>query len=111
MTKQIAQGDLLFIKVSDDAGVGWCGEMRPEERDERLVHVIALGEKTGHAHIVEATDTRFFGDRLVVESPVTVIEHVIRPNESPTHKHGDAILGRGVWEIRRQHAWKQAVAD
>jgi hypothetical protein len=108
MTDQVAQGDLLFIKVSDDVS---GGGQRAESRNGRSVHVIAYGEKTGHAHIVDADTARFFGDRIVVLSPETAIGHEIRPGEDLSHKHGDAILSRGTWKIKRQRAWQMPIPD
>lgn len=90
----IRQGDVLFRQVEAvPEGAFKMGRSGPV--------VLARGEVTGHAHVVEDAGATLYahdGARyLAVEREATV-----------THEeHSPVTLGPGVWEVRRQREYEE----
>lgn len=86
----VIQGDVLLWPV-DSIPDG--GEVVPGE-----VHVLALGERTGHSHVIHGATLTVVGeDRyvMVAEGPpgTTMIRH---------EDHGPDIVLPGAWQVRGQ---------
>jgi hypothetical protein len=88
MQKQ--QGDTLYTKLA----VMPEGDRKKVQRTKRGI-VIAEGEHTGHAHVIEDEDAELIqiGERMLLSLAKTVtVKH---------DEHGPIRLEPGVWEIGR----------
>jgi len=84
--KQIVQGDILFIETGFVLA----------EYDKLPSKVIALGEKTGHAHVLEGPgDLYGYGNR-----PSRL--HAFGDVKIRHDEHGDVDLPAGQYQIVRQ---------
>lgn len=98
---QIAQGDVLVTRI--DAVPATAIELPSTAGD---VHIIGHSE-TGHHHVVDAQGVRFFRapdnpllGYLGVDADRTTLRHLRNWDT-----HGAQVLGRGIYEIRRQREW------
>ena len=86
MQYQLRQGDVLLIRIGD-------AELKTGKSLMRIT--VAVGEATGHSHVIEARAAKRSGD--IVELPVGgLIRH---------EEHGTIEIPAGRWEIRRQMEW------
>jgi hypothetical protein len=87
----LRQGDVLLVPVERAVGL-----TSKEPVDEEIV--LALGERTGHAHVVRGrarsastTTARY----LLVDGPATLVHD----------EHDPIALAPGAYEVRRQREW------
>ena len=99
MTKKftVHQGDVLLVKIGDKKPTGKA------KVNGRVV--LALGEVTGHAHVVEGAVAEFVGPNnermLWVEAPTTVT-HEEHNFEKVTGVIGILPVENGLYEIVQQ---------
>lgn len=96
MEKQIVQGDILFVRY----------DFNRVEKDCQLVptKVIALGERTGHAHVIEGPGRLFvdyYHQYLVADDDVEV-RHISQLKNDRDKLHGVAKLPKGTWRVTQQ---------
>ncbi len=94
-----AQGDLLFVKVAQAAGV----PVGPEQG--RLI--MAYGEVTGHHHSV-AVRAGLTLTRVDEGVQYLTIDELLGPAVVEHQEHGPITLDPGIWEVRRQREWTDA---
>jgi len=87
----VAQGDLLFIPVKDVP----ASAVRREPVGG--LHVLALGEATGHHHTIIADRVEVFD---AAEAVFLKIMEVPAPVEH--QEHAPTVLEPGVWQMRPQ---------
>ena len=96
VARQYRQGDMLVMRAEHLLVAPFR-----VRRDRRGRLVLAGGEVSGHAHVIDAPDAELFDDpltgrrflRLVTESKLTHEEH------------GPIALPPGLYEVRRQRAY------
>lgn len=93
-----AQGDVLFIKVSDNTPHNTLVEVKPENGKLIVTH-----SETGHHHVMEATKAKMYSlpdsimnCLLVVDEP-TVLEH-LRSHDT----HEPIAFDKGTYKVIRQ---------
>jgi hypothetical protein len=102
---QVRQGDLLLEQVGEVAA-----EAEPVPHRGRPAHVLARGERTGHAHRVVAGP----GVSLLRSPPrdregLTIGYLALERAASLEHEeHRPVRLDPGVWRVRRQRRWDPA---
>ena len=88
MKTRIQQGDVILRKI----------ETMPEGKQERVTLkrcVLAEGEHTGHAHVVEDDEAELIriGERMLLK---------LGKSATVTHQeHKPVELGPGIWEVGR----------
>jgi hypothetical protein len=104
-SKQIAQGDLLFVAVDTEE---FRGEVMA--KDEFGRYILARGEATGHVHAVAESPSVEIVERggnlylKVLED--TEVTHETAPKVL-TMEHGTVTLTPGTWQLKRQFEWDQ----
>ena len=92
------QGDILLMPIGDIPG----GVKSIEREDGRIV--LAKGEVTGHAHVVEDEKVQFVltpaGKRILI-SPV--------PFEVSHEEHGTLKIPAGAFEVVRQREYAPSI--
>ena len=96
--KQFAQGDILFVQLLFEP------DLALHEAPDR---VIARGEKSGHAHVLEGPGA------LLEEGPdspysIPARRHFLRADGEVTVRHEEhprLRLERGLYEIKRQRTY------
>ncbi len=100
MHELYAQGDLLIERVSDLEAVPSAMPLGTTSV------VLAEGERTGHAHVLEGNVHFFRDEGLAVDVPNALyIGHakVVDGTARISHEeHGPVMLPRGTYRIRRQ---------
>lgn len=105
MSEQYAQGDIL-VEYMDALPAG----ARPVKPSAEGRYTIALGEATGHSHVVFArpgVEAFLHGEDILVRvKPRTksALEHVT-PTDSPTGEHDPITLSPGVVKFTRQQTF------
>ena len=99
--KQIRHGDVLLTKVATAATALKYPE-EPIESGERVT--VALGEVTGHAHVVVGQSTMYQAS----QRGVRVLE-VTQPSVITHEEHGEVELEPGFWEIVMQREYNEEV--
>lgn len=93
----VHQGDVLLVKIGDKKPIG--------KAKVRGRVILALGEVTGHAHVVEGAVAEFASDNgarlLWVEVPTTVV-HEEHNFEKATGVIGILPVENGLYEIVQQ---------
>ena len=102
MDEQYFQGDLMFKKVHVNPSV------LQNVTDQKYKIVLAVGEKTGHAHVVEADQHirqgLFGGAQVIVvgKNGATILH---QGNDAPEERHNPLVLPEGVYEVTQQRRW------
>lgn len=106
---QVRQGDILLTKVAEtsakpedlESGLAML-RSRPTDRrepeDGRII--LARGERTGHAHTVDADVAQLWegaGEVMLVVAEETDLEH---------EEHESLTLEQGVYEVQLQEDWR-----
>jgi len=108
--KLLRQGDVLLVPVDELPLDG----QRIHEDDEAVELVLAEGEATGHAHVVEGERVR----RVVLHRPrrwmvplASVWLVVEKPGATLRHdEHLPIRVAAGVYEVRRQREYTASAA-
>lgn len=102
----IRQGDVLLIEVgSIPKGA------KPVPRDDRGRLVLALGEVTGHAHVVTTVGTAPASEAtLLTASENRRFLRLMAPAELVHEEHATIPLAPGLYEQIRQEEWTDAMA-
>jgi hypothetical protein len=89
------QGDVLLIKLDNNSII--LGS-KPVARDEKNRIVLALGEATGHAHVIEEPTAE------MIRNVGTGVQYVNAPEGATvTHEeHAEVKLPAGIYEVRMQ---------
>lgn len=105
--QQRQQGDVVFETV-DSAPEG-AQPLRRWQTEREFV--LAEGEQTGHAHVMEV-DAEDVGVEVLEKDGVMYL-HLTRPALVSHPEHGPQSLGPGVWAVRqvRQVDHLQRLAD
>jgi hypothetical protein len=124
----VRQGDVLLVYLSPDTSTP--DEWRPLPLTN-LGPVLALGEVTGHAHVVLAHPEAYYADdlgadlraqtRALIDALDDVdagrpacalfragdVDHLMcyRHTILRHEEHGPVLLAPGRWEVRRQREW------
>ena len=107
MSKQYQQGDVLLIPIQDPReGDIPEGIAKPEiVRTERVT--LALGEVTGHSHVIDDVDliTDFFGSPVVIVGKEgNTLKHVDE-DDTLTEEHTPLELEPGAYMVREQREY------
>ncbi|MBX6768657.1 MAG: hypothetical protein IRY90_16145 [Actinomadura rubrobrunea] len=95
------QGDILLVRVPEDAVPQEVRDLPPEPRDARGRMVLALGEATGHAHAVKAPGA-------LLRSPVPLTpDHLHLPSGGRLEheEHAAISLPKGWYRVIRQREY------
>ena len=92
--KWARQGDIYFLKLSR---LPKGAELTPAPNNGRLV--VAVGETTGHEHVVDVQDARVYD---FMGLPVLVSDQPI-PTTHPDH--GTDTLAPGKWIVAHQRVY------
>lgn len=93
----VRQGDVLLVRVDalpEDA--------RPEQVDSQRV-VLAEGEATGHAHVVQSPRASLYRSDAWEQRFLVVTGR--QPTLLRHEEHNPLEVGPGVWEIRQQREY------
>jgi hypothetical protein len=86
---QMRHGDVLLTKI------GECVDTPVNPKPKKVI--VAEGEVTGHAHIINAIGLKYDARTQKIEIPF---------GGQITHEeHGVLELERGIYEVRRQQEW------
>lgn len=90
--EQHRQGDILLVPAQLPAGA------QPVAPSPRGV-VLAEGEATGHAHVMDAATVKMWsaGEQRYVE--------VLAPTPLTHEEHGGSVVAPGVYEVLRKHEY------
>lgn len=91
------QGDVLHIPTTEPTGT-----MQPIPLEDGRV-VLARGEATGHAHVIEGRGADFVLNALTLERYV----HVREPATVRHEEHGALQLPSGWYEVRIQREYER----
>jgi hypothetical protein len=100
--KMIQQGDVLLIPIQTPTAEELKGRGVKRTHKDRMV--LALGEVTGHQHVVEDVDVLeglFGGEVVIVANKPTTLVHRTEAGE-PTGEHEDMDTGKGAYLVRLQ---------
>lgn len=89
--KQVVQGDILFVEV----------DKLPTDMVPEATKVVARGEKTGHAHVIDGMGQLYLQrnfNGMPNQRFLTADEDISIRHE----EHGAAELPKGVYEIKEQ---------
>jgi len=116
--KQLVQGDLLLVEVSGETVEVFRnhdGSGRIQPQDGKIV--ILIGEKTGHAHTVDAEtaelylpcgNTNFYGSRLVVVADTQIVHE--RLDGKPSGElHESMDVPAGIYTVKTQRVYMPKV--
>jgi hypothetical protein len=99
--KILRQGDVLLKRMSHAPKAN--AELRTIERDGDRI-VLALGEATGHAHVIKEPDATLFGmahwgseRRVLKVEGMAALRH---------DEHGEIQIPKGWWEVVRQREYE-----
>ena len=91
--KTVRQGDVLFIPVA----------VLPADARERTPqngrHVIALGEVTGHAHVLDPARAEVF------DTAEAVYARIMEATPLTHEEHAPVVLDPGVWRYAPQREY------
>jgi hypothetical protein len=115
MATMFRQGDVLLVKV----------ERAPKNLHPRLPVkagiVLAYGEVTGHAHVLDPEKVRAFvpnqtgawdasAERYIQVLEKTALQHLDLPAGGvPTGEHADIALEPGMYQVIRQREWDDSM--
>jgi hypothetical protein len=91
--KQFVQGDILFIETHELAS----------SAEKENGNVIARGEKTGHAHVIDGMGQLYF--QIGYFSGAAIKRRFLAADEDITirhEEHGPLVLPKGTYEIKEQ---------
>ena len=92
MITQVRNGDVLFTRV---------GDCRRESGSRKIREImVAVGEATGHAHVVRGPGVRRSGDLLSVPDGADILH--------PEHVLPEKVLEPGEWRVTLQQTWVDA---
>ena len=91
--KPVRQGDVMFRPVAD---VPATAKARTPDRGR---HVIALGEVTGHAHVLDAQHAD------VYDNAATVYARIMEATPLTHEEHAAVVLDPGVWRYVPQREY------
>ena len=103
--KMIQQGDVLLIPIQTPTAEELKGRGVKRTHKDRMV--LALGEVTGHQHVVEDVDVLeglFGGEVVIVADKPTTLVHRTEADE-PTGEHEDMETGKGAYLVRLQRTY------
>ena len=99
---QIRQGDVLLTKIAHSPKA----KGKTQKRDRGFV-VLAYGEATGHAHVleekgVELIEIEDVGDMVVTAEGISILRHIDIRTRTPSPDHDDVEIDKGKWKVTRQ---------
>ena len=97
-TGLLAQGDLLFRPLK--AWPATAGPALPPDAQGRFV--LAFGEATGHAHVLDGCDVTVADDTVM---PTRRYLRLVKPARVLHEEHDLQTLSPGLYEIIRQRTW------
>ena len=103
--KMLQQGDVLLIPIQTPTAEELKGRGVKRTHKDRMV--LALGEVTGHQHVVEDVDVLeglFGGEVVIVADKPTTLVHRTEADE-PTGEHEDMETGKGAYLVRLQRTY------
>ena len=103
--KMLQQGDVLLIPIQTPTDEELKGRGVKRTHKDRMV--LALGEVTGHQHVVEDVDVLeglFGGEVVIVADKPTTLVHRTEADE-PTGEHEDMETGKGAYLVRLQRTY------
>lgn len=117
---KFCQGDLMFVLLNTSrAEKGMNFFTRDFGPDDEVIDgkfVVERGERTGHAHVMNAEDINlgelFGGDVIVVNKPTVVTHEQLEGKTSPLDKlHEPLLLEKGVYQVLRQRQMTYPVQE
>ena len=104
--KMIQQGDVLLIPVATPSAAEMKQAGVTRKHQERIT--LALGEVTGHSHVMEDVDVLegLFGKEVViVADEPKELKHVIAETGEPTGEHPSHTTETGSYLVRLQRKY------
>jgi hypothetical protein len=93
------QGDVLLVPVAPEE-IPTGAMPAPRDRGGRMV--LARGEATGHAHVINGPDTELLADRdCIDELFVQIVSHARLVHE----EHGAIAVPAGTYRVIRQREY------
>jgi hypothetical protein len=103
--KMIQQGDVLLIPIQTPTAAELRGQGATRKHQDKLV--LAMGEVTGHQHVVEDVDVLegLFGSEVVIlaDEP-TELKHLTEAGD-PTGEHETIKTDKGAYLVRLQRTY------
>ena len=103
--KMIQQGDVLLIPIQTPTADELKGRGVTRKHQDKLV--LALGEITGHQHVVEDVDVLeglFGGEVVIVADEPIELKHLTEAGE-PTGEHETMKTDKGAYLVRLQRTY------
>lgn len=101
MNIQIRQGDILLVSISEAE----MERTQPQKRDSQYRIVLATGESTGHAHVIDSPHAALYGDKLEERFLEIVKDVELVHTSGAVPDHDTLTIPEGFYRVVRQREY------